>query len=266
MLVFCPSCQKSLNLPDQHIGKKVRCPGCKNVFLAEAGEGDAIQSAPPPPVASPSSPRSGDPPPPRRRPRDEDEAEDRSDHEDRDRDDALRIARRAAIYLFIAACFVLLGRGTVLALNFVVDAPVAPNQNPNDPAFKFGQGIGVSCCGAVVLAIAIFILIAGTSLWNLRSRGMILTGCIISIVESVLELILIGINAVALVVLSRNVGVFVSPSVYIVAYVQIAVGAIIMILALVAGIMGLRAVNNEAVRRILNPPRRRRSRDYDEDD
>lgn len=32
--VGCPTCQKLLNVPDEYIGKKIKCPSCKNSFTA----------------------------------------------------------------------------------------------------------------------------------------------------------------------------------------------------------------------------------------
>jgi hypothetical protein len=34
----CPECGRKLRLPDEFIGRKVRCPGCKTVFVAGSGE------------------------------------------------------------------------------------------------------------------------------------------------------------------------------------------------------------------------------------
>src|SRR5262245_8285228 len=36
MLVTCPECHKRLNVPESAQGKKVRCPGCKNVVAVPA--------------------------------------------------------------------------------------------------------------------------------------------------------------------------------------------------------------------------------------
>jgi hypothetical protein len=82
--ITCPSCSKTLNLPDTLIGKEVRCPNCQTTFTAEATT---------PPQPAPSSSGGGfheesapDEAPPRRR-RDEEyeeEAPRRRDYGDRD--------------------------------------------------------------------------------------------------------------------------------------------------------------------------------------
>jgi predicted Zn finger-like uncharacterized protein len=54
-VISCPSCQKQLKVPDELIGRQVKCPGCKETFTAQAGA---------PPAAVQEEPE----PPPRRRP------------------------------------------------------------------------------------------------------------------------------------------------------------------------------------------------------
>src|SRR6266478_5869515 len=34
-IISCPSCQKQLKVPDELIGKSVKCPGCKETFTAQ---------------------------------------------------------------------------------------------------------------------------------------------------------------------------------------------------------------------------------------
>jgi hypothetical protein len=92
-VVNCPKCERKLRIPEELLGKKVKCPTCSETFTATAAAGGA---APPPPE---------DEPPPRPRPpRDEDfQAEDRPSRRprrdediDRDRDDEPRPRRRSA--------------------------------------------------------------------------------------------------------------------------------------------------------------------------
>jgi predicted Zn finger-like uncharacterized protein len=50
--ISCPACNKALRVPDDSLGRKVRCPACTTAFTAEAPapppeeEGEAIQTAP----------------------------------------------------------------------------------------------------------------------------------------------------------------------------------------------------------------------------
>lgn len=65
-LVNCPHCDKKLRVPDNLLGKAVKCPTCTKTFTAEA-EGSA-----PPPREEEQAPA----PPPRRRPVEEESVED----------------------------------------------------------------------------------------------------------------------------------------------------------------------------------------------
>jgi hypothetical protein len=65
----CPDCARKLRVPDELLGKKVRCPGCKVVFTAVA-DSDKPEEAPPPPrrPAPPRDERIEQDPRPRRAP------------------------------------------------------------------------------------------------------------------------------------------------------------------------------------------------------
>jgi predicted Zn finger-like uncharacterized protein len=76
-IVNCPQCDRKLRVPDELLGKKVKCPTCGNTFNAEVEE---LSPAPPPaPRPEPRSPLG--PPPGARRPREYDE-DDEDDEED----------------------------------------------------------------------------------------------------------------------------------------------------------------------------------------
>jgi predicted Zn finger-like uncharacterized protein len=114
-LIDCPSCQRKLRVPEEFLGKSVRCPTCGETFRAPESAGAA---APPPtpapaptaanpspivpvplklelddspaPAAAPSEeprPRPGDAPPRRKREPDEDEDESRGERRRRRRRD-----------------------------------------------------------------------------------------------------------------------------------------------------------------------------------
>lgn len=73
-IINCPDCGRQLRVPDDLLGKKVKCPGCKAMFRAEVSGGAGEEEAPPPPPkrrrpAEEEAP----PPPPRRRPPAEEE-------------------------------------------------------------------------------------------------------------------------------------------------------------------------------------------------
>ena len=58
-VVNCPQCDRKLRVPEELLGKKVKCPTCGNTFTATAGAAVAGESAPAPPP----------PPPPQEAPR-----------------------------------------------------------------------------------------------------------------------------------------------------------------------------------------------------
>jgi predicted Zn finger-like uncharacterized protein len=70
-IVNCPQCDRKLRVPDELLGKKVKCPTCGTTFTAEVGE----PTPPPPPAPRPEPRRSLGPPPGVGRRRDEDEEE-----------------------------------------------------------------------------------------------------------------------------------------------------------------------------------------------
>lgn len=42
--IHCPDCGRKLKVPDDVLGKKIRCPACKSPFIASAEEEEAIES------------------------------------------------------------------------------------------------------------------------------------------------------------------------------------------------------------------------------
>jgi hypothetical protein len=41
--ISCPNCQKTLRLPENMLGKRVRCPGCQETFVAAAPEEEPVE-------------------------------------------------------------------------------------------------------------------------------------------------------------------------------------------------------------------------------
>jgi hypothetical protein len=77
VVVNCTKCQKKLKIPDELLGKKVKCPTCSAVFTAEASEGVAEDKPAPKPAAKkpPVEDKDDDVPAPKakRKPVDEDD-------------------------------------------------------------------------------------------------------------------------------------------------------------------------------------------------
>ncbi len=45
-LIACPRCQRKLRVPDDLLGKSVKCPGCAEPFMADVGTGETLALAP----------------------------------------------------------------------------------------------------------------------------------------------------------------------------------------------------------------------------
>lgn len=98
-LIACPECDKSLQVPDGLVGKKVQCPQCTNTFIAtlpaadEAPEQRAATPAPPDMERKRTARGAA-----RATNRRDDDDDDDDDHDDRDRlddDDDDRPSRRS---------------------------------------------------------------------------------------------------------------------------------------------------------------------------
>jgi hypothetical protein len=83
-VLYCPGCQRRLQLPDEAYGKPVQCPSCQRVFTAEPNltnppasanpaRGAAAVPTRPPPTRSYDDPADYDRPRSRRRSRDDDD-------------------------------------------------------------------------------------------------------------------------------------------------------------------------------------------------
>src|SRR5437870_11746015 len=56
-IVDCPSCSRKLRVPEELLGKKVKCPTCSGTFDAVAAPEPARTPAPSSPIAPPLDPR-----------------------------------------------------------------------------------------------------------------------------------------------------------------------------------------------------------------
>jgi predicted Zn finger-like uncharacterized protein len=118
-VIACPSCQKQLKVPDELIGRPVKCPGCKETFTAQS------PSTPPPAQeevvekprkkAAPLPEEEEEPRRPARR-RDEDDEED--DRPSRRRGSGTRMQPHRGVLMLIL--------GLVAALGFLISLPTAP--------------------------------------------------------------------------------------------------------------------------------------------
>jgi hypothetical protein len=77
VIVSCPQCEKKLRVPDNLLGKKVRCPGCSGMFIGRAAEAPPPEEEeappPPPPPKAAKPPARPQPPPEEDEPEEEEE-------------------------------------------------------------------------------------------------------------------------------------------------------------------------------------------------
>jgi hypothetical protein len=66
-VIHCPGCKQSLDLPEEFIGRNVKCPGCARVFTAAVDAPEAAVTTTPPPLKDDADDR------PRSRRRDDDD-------------------------------------------------------------------------------------------------------------------------------------------------------------------------------------------------
>ena len=207
MIISCPHCQMKLKLPEDVEGKKVRCPGCKQIFradhqtLAGATQAKIPTPAPAPGAAAPApteqtysiaeyDDRDRDQEVRRPRRLDDDEA-DQPDEDDplqqmREEEDAIfarakRKARVAGGLMLLTGFFILSNVGVNAVLSQMANAQIGPPPGPgNDAAFRAGQTIGLVCMAIIFLPMIGCIVWAGVCLLTLRSRGIIITGVVIN--------------------------------------------------------------------------------------
>lgn len=117
-IISCPDCSRKLRVPDNLLGKQVKCPSCGKTFTAEATDAseDPADSMPPEQPIREGPSRSGS----RQRPAEPEEDDDRFEEAD-DRDEPRRRRRRrnqtphrGGLILALGLCSLFTGLGFVL--------------------------------------------------------------------------------------------------------------------------------------------------------
>ena len=186
MLIFCPSCQRQLRVPDQAARKTVQCPSCQTTFVAgDTPDDEQIQA---PVAARPTIPQSA--------PEAFDE-EPRTGRRRWEADDDLRVrgggeeaqhrANATSLWLWCAALVTLI----VIVANMVLT--VAQGAMEDGP---FGGALldedlvaGMACvggCGVTVLAANILIIIGAVQLRSLASKGWVINAIVMAFGQTLL--------------------------------------------------------------------------------
>ncbi|MBI2807403.1 MAG: hypothetical protein HYX68_20670 [Planctomycetes bacterium] len=218
MVINCPLCQVKLKLPEDMAGKRVRCPSCDGIFDAPAGAHEvAVQEGAPAvtPTSVAPAPSWEDSPAPKPRPRfnddydrDTDDNEPARDEIDDLRDEqeatlatARRVTRTAGVAMLMTGCFVLVNITVNGIMTFLSQGDLAPPPGADAGAFRAGQIAGLFCVAFIFLPMIGFVIWGGSCLIRLGSRGIIITG----VVMTVLLLLLLGGGlAINVVVLSQG--------------------------------------------------------------
>jgi len=168
LVTQCPNCERKLRVPDDFLGKRVRCPACKEVFTPSAGEEASSPSAEPAPrtprkLVRPIPAEYEDEPPRVRRRREEpppdDESEDdqygdepeESSYEDepeperrlrRRRDDWVKVQNGVGLVL-ISICIFVFAVSANMGAGVVAGLQAPPGAGPGQfQARPIGFGIG----------------------------------------------------------------------------------------------------------------------------
>jgi predicted Zn finger-like uncharacterized protein len=177
LTIHCPSCQKQLRVPDDLLGKLVRCPSCKTTFTA--GESGEIREEEVPARQ------------PKQATHNEDDEND-LDEGERPRK-RLRRSRRgdgsaaqapAGTLLFVAVLSLLLAL-FMDAKNFLVGPQQMPAPQGADPAFKNALDEVDTKIGYAALVVAtiwpVIVLAGAIQMLRLQTYWLAMTGSIVAL-------------------------------------------------------------------------------------
>ncbi|MBV9122679.1 MAG: hypothetical protein JO112_04930, partial [Planctomycetes bacterium] len=214
-IVSCPECQRQLRVPDDLLGKRVKCPSCSTTFTATpvsqsapAPEEEEEEESPRPrsraaePSEEEEEPETGieeEERPRRRRRRDEDEEEDedfdegaRPGRRRRRRrslggslEDARQIVAGPSVAMLISGII-----GVLLSIcstinhltGFAINGAGAQQVGGAEMAgFMAGGVVGITA-DILYLVAAVITIIASQKMKNLESYGLAMTGAILTVV------------------------------------------------------------------------------------
>lgn len=183
MIIQCPKCSRDLELKDEMLDKRIRCPLCQEIFTAASGSPPAdhqrVTAADPPPLPSALSPPVSQPGPPaeidderprpRRRRRDDDYDRDdyRDDYDYRYRSRAGMVPDRGSLIL-VLGILGLVACGPVLGpIAWIMGASDLKEMREGrmDPIGESNTRAGM-ICGIIASALSILSLL-GLACWFL---------------------------------------------------------------------------------------------------
>lgn len=198
MIIPCPHCQVSLNLPENVEGKQVRCPSCREVFRADKEVlQESVQPGMPEPAPTSVKPKPRDEE--EERPRSkrpsryqdyEDDPDDRRDNDyDRDDFDGREVKKDVEVIVENAkaqarpAVYIMLGAFVFTSINILGNAALTVmTQEEIGGLPAGGLLIGFICGVGLYLIPLMFMLAAAYALWTLGSRGIIITAIVMNFI------------------------------------------------------------------------------------
>jgi predicted Zn finger-like uncharacterized protein len=170
-IVQCPECQRKLKVPDNLLGKNVKCPTCGATFTA-AGEAAPEPAAAPAPARRPREEAyEEEPAPPRRR---EDYEEDEGDYEERPRRRRRRpvgdyqtpnrggtILTMGIFSIVLAICCAIAGIGLGIGALTMANTDLAKMERGEMDPSGMGSTRGGQICGIIGLILGGLNMVAG---------------------------------------------------------------------------------------------------------
>jgi predicted Zn finger-like uncharacterized protein len=206
IITRCPSCDRTLRVPDNLLGAKVRCPSCKTTFTAESAEDEPPSSVPgkkssPATTDRPSGASRRPPvsaPPPEEPEFEEDFEEEPEEREERPRKrkkkNRFREQARSTVMVPAILLMVVGGLGLATAIlelvMVLVGAALPFVANAGGPPGFAGQPPIQGGADKITQSIPVFtgfcwsttVILGGFSMMRLSNRGAAMTGSIVAMV------------------------------------------------------------------------------------
>lgn len=171
-IIYCPSCNRKLRVPEAMLGDIVQCPLCGHVFTAPTRGGPA----PPPPPP---------PPPPLREDAETGPPAVRAQHEEGPLGRDLHDRVRAAIVLPAIGLLVAGTLGTLVNVMQIVMALTMPEMMEGMKVFGLEPPSPQAsmASGAIFALVSLVVLIAGMQMAAMRMYGLALAGSVLALVN-----------------------------------------------------------------------------------
>jgi DNA-directed RNA polymerase subunit RPC12/RpoP len=192
--ITCTACDKKLQIRDDAVGKKIKCPGCGGIFVAKGDASAAIKAAPsgparpsttattrtPPPVKSSPKPQAKRPAPPPP-PLDEDDEDDEDDIDERPARPSKRRVRHVKsssglVLWLVLGLVVVLGGAVGVYFLFFHNTGTTPIAKGNNPLQGNNAGQPGAALGDLVPGDSFAFATVSGDIWNAPALDQIRQG------------------------------------------------------------------------------------------